>query len=184
MVFPTIFASLQLGLKTKAGGGLALPATAGLTLPSATADLPEAGALAQTVEPLLFDQLHDLRLDLLSQLSSEKRRQHTRELCQSRLKYRAGCFASGDHTRTRALRNVINIPKRIAVIYSEVRLNYTGCRSLLFLLNNTVLPTGFSGPFLGGSSVSPLTLAVYAFTLSDSLISIHPGAPGLRGDGR
>lgn len=46
--------------------------TAGLTLPSATADLPEASALAQTVEPLLFDQLHDLRLDLLSQLSSEK----------------------------------------------------------------------------------------------------------------
>lgn len=43
-----------------------------LTLPPATADLPEAGALAQTIEPLLFDQLHDLRLDLLSQLSAEK----------------------------------------------------------------------------------------------------------------
>lgn len=50
----------------------AAPATP-LTLPPATADLPEAGALAQTVEPLLFDQLHDLGLDLLSQLSAGKR---------------------------------------------------------------------------------------------------------------
>lgn len=76
MVFSTIFESL----KTNEGeGGLALAATAGLTLPSATADLPEAGALAQTVEPLLFDQLHDLRLDLLSQLSSEKKEDNTPE---------------------------------------------------------------------------------------------------------
>lgn len=68
------------GLKTNAGeGGLALGATGGLTLPSATADLPEAGALAQTVEPLLFDQLHDLRLDLLSQLSSGKKEDNTPE---------------------------------------------------------------------------------------------------------
>lgn len=39
-----------------------------LTLPPATADFPEAGTLTQPVEPLLFDQLHDLGLDLLSQL--------------------------------------------------------------------------------------------------------------------
>lgn len=39
-----------------------------LTLPPAAADLPEAGSFAQPVEPLLLDQLHDLRLDLLPQL--------------------------------------------------------------------------------------------------------------------
>lgn len=49
----------------------------GLTLASAAADLPEAGALAQTIEPLLLDQLHDLRLDLLPQLSvGGGKRQH------------------------------------------------------------------------------------------------------------
>lgn len=60
-------------------GRLDRAATAGITLPSATADLPEAGALAQTVEALLFDQLHDLWLDLLSQLSSEKKDTHTHQ---------------------------------------------------------------------------------------------------------
>ena len=35
----------------------------------AVVGLLEAGALTQPVEPLLFDQLHDLRLDLLPQLS-------------------------------------------------------------------------------------------------------------------
>lgn len=39
-----------------------------LTLPPATTDFPEAGTLTQPVEPLLFDQLHDLGLDLLPQL--------------------------------------------------------------------------------------------------------------------
>lgn len=39
-----------------------------LTLPPATTDFPEAGSLTQPVEPLLFDQLHDLWLDLLPQL--------------------------------------------------------------------------------------------------------------------
>lgn len=43
-----------------------------LTLPSATTDLPEACSLTQPVEPLLFDQLHDLGLDFLPQLPAEK----------------------------------------------------------------------------------------------------------------
>lgn len=46
---------------------------AGLTLPPATTDFPEAGSLTQPVEPLLFDQLHDLWLDLLPKLPSEKK---------------------------------------------------------------------------------------------------------------
>lgn len=45
-----------------------------LTLSPATADFPKAGSLTQPVEPLLFDQLHDLRLDLFPQLPAE---QHT-----------------------------------------------------------------------------------------------------------
>lgn len=53
--------------------------TVRLTLPPATADFPEAGSLTQPVEPLLFDQLHDLGLNLLSQLPSEKQKmnEHT-----------------------------------------------------------------------------------------------------------
>lgn len=39
-----------------------------LTLPPATTDFPEAGSITQPVESLLFDQLHDLWLDLLPQL--------------------------------------------------------------------------------------------------------------------
>lgn len=69
---PSITAQLKTAACRWAEPGTPALATP-LTLPPATADLPEAGALAQTVEPLLFDQLHDLRLDLLSQLSAEKR---------------------------------------------------------------------------------------------------------------
>lgn len=68
--------------------------TPGLTLPPAAADLPEAGALAQTIEPLLFDQLHDLRLDLLPQLSAEKKTvedQHKRHVFK-RLRRCCRCF--------------------------------------------------------------------------------------------
>jgi hypothetical protein len=43
------------------------------TLPPAAADLPEAGSITQTVEPLLFDKLHDLWLDLLPQLPTDQR---------------------------------------------------------------------------------------------------------------
>lgn len=39
-----------------------------LTLPPAATDFTEAGSIAQPVEPLLLDQLHDLGLDLLPQL--------------------------------------------------------------------------------------------------------------------
>lgn len=46
------------------------------TLSPAAADLPEAGAFTQAVEALLFDQLHDFRLDLLPQLPAQ--RTHTR----------------------------------------------------------------------------------------------------------
>lgn len=68
---PSITAQLKTedGRSRRAEPGTPALATP-LTLPPATADLPEAGALAQTVEPLLLDQLHDLRLDLLSQLSA------------------------------------------------------------------------------------------------------------------
>lgn len=48
-----------------------------LTLPPATADFPEAGSVTQPVEPLLFDQLHDLGLDFLSQLTLEKQKMNT-----------------------------------------------------------------------------------------------------------
>lgn len=47
-----------------------------LTLPPATTDFPEAGSLTQPVEPLLFDQLHDLRLNLFPQLPSKKADAH------------------------------------------------------------------------------------------------------------
>ncbi len=42
-----------------------------LTLSPSAADLPEAGALTQTIEALLFDQLHDLWLDFLPKLPGE-----------------------------------------------------------------------------------------------------------------
>lgn len=45
-----------------------------LTLPPATADFPEAGSFTQPVEPLLFDQLHDLWLDLFPQLPAEQKK--------------------------------------------------------------------------------------------------------------
>lgn len=50
-----------------------------LTLPSATTDLPEAGSFTQPVEPLLFDQLHDLGLDLLSQLPAGNKINKTKQ---------------------------------------------------------------------------------------------------------
>lgn len=42
-----------------------------LTLSPSAADLPEAGALTQTIEALLFDQLHYLWLDFLPKLPGE-----------------------------------------------------------------------------------------------------------------
>lgn len=48
-----------------------------LTLSPSAADLSEAGALAQTIEALLFDQLHDLWLDFLPKLPGETSEDHT-----------------------------------------------------------------------------------------------------------
>ena len=48
-----------------------------LTLSPSAADLPEAGALTQTIEALLFDQLHDLWLDFLPELPGETSENHT-----------------------------------------------------------------------------------------------------------
>lgn len=42
-----------------------------LTLSPSAADLPEAGALTQAIEALLFDQLHDLWLYFLPKLPGE-----------------------------------------------------------------------------------------------------------------
>lgn len=47
------------------------------TLSPSAADLPEAGALTQTIEALLFDQLHDLGMDFLPKLPGETSEDHT-----------------------------------------------------------------------------------------------------------
>lgn len=47
-----------------------------LTLSPSAADLPEAGALTQTIEALLFDQLHDLWLDFFPKLPGETAEDH------------------------------------------------------------------------------------------------------------
>lgn len=48
-------------------------AAATLTLPPAVAQFPEAASLTQPVEPLLLDELQDLRLNSLPQLAASER---------------------------------------------------------------------------------------------------------------
>lgn len=60
----------QLGID---GMGTGFSAAATLTLPPAVAKFPEAASLTQPVEPLLLDELQDLRLNSLPQLSAAER---------------------------------------------------------------------------------------------------------------
>lgn len=71
-----------------------------LTLPPATTDFPEAGSITQPVEPLLFNQLHDLGLDLLPQLPLETQKMNTKLVSEKYQKFykphRCRCGKSGD----------------------------------------------------------------------------------------